>query len=142
MRLWSIHPQYLDSKGLVALWRETLLAQKVLQGQTRGYTHHPQLIRFQEQPRPIAAIASYLRHIHKEASRRDYQFDANKIQEGYIRKPLTVTQGQIDYEWKHLLKKLRQRTPEDYRRLRHISVVEPHPLFIVIAGDIEPWEII
>lgn len=43
MRLWSLHPQYLDAKGLVALWREGLLAQAVLAGQTRGYKRHPQL---------------------------------------------------------------------------------------------------
>lgn len=30
MRLWSIHPCYLDSKGLIALWRESLLAQACL----------------------------------------------------------------------------------------------------------------
>jgi len=30
MRLWTIHPKYLDRQGLLALWREALLAQKVL----------------------------------------------------------------------------------------------------------------
>ena len=43
MRLWSIHPRYLDSMGLVALWREALLAQAVLRGETKGYKFHPQL---------------------------------------------------------------------------------------------------
>jgi len=37
MRLWTIHPKYLDAKGLVALWRETLLAKHVLEGKTPGY---------------------------------------------------------------------------------------------------------
>ena len=37
MRLWSLRPKYLDSQGLVALWREGLLAQAVLRGKTRGY---------------------------------------------------------------------------------------------------------
>jgi hypothetical protein len=32
MRLWSLHPEYLDANGLVALWREALLAQAFLQG--------------------------------------------------------------------------------------------------------------
>jgi hypothetical protein len=36
---------YLDGRGLVALWREALLAQAVLRGRTRGY-RHPQLARF------------------------------------------------------------------------------------------------
>ena len=37
MRLWSLHPRCLDAKGLVALWREGLLAQEVLRGKTRDY---------------------------------------------------------------------------------------------------------
>ena len=37
MRLWTLHPKYLDPQGLVALWREALLARAVLQGKTRGY---------------------------------------------------------------------------------------------------------
>ena len=36
MRLWSVHPQHLDVRGLVALWREGLLARKVLLGETNG----------------------------------------------------------------------------------------------------------
>jgi hypothetical protein len=27
MRIWTVHPRYLDPKGLVAAWREALLAQ-------------------------------------------------------------------------------------------------------------------
>lgn len=46
MRIWSLHPKYLDTKGLVALWRETLLAQHVLSGKTKRYKNHPQLARF------------------------------------------------------------------------------------------------
>jgi hypothetical protein len=57
MRLWSLHPCYLDRQGLLALWREALLAQKMLQGQTRGYRFHPQLERFRAQSDPSAAIA-------------------------------------------------------------------------------------
>ncbi len=49
MRLWSLHPKYLDRQGLLAVWREGLLAQKVLQGKTKGYKNHPQLKRFQQQ---------------------------------------------------------------------------------------------
>lgn len=44
MRLWTLHPKYLDPKGLVALWRETLLAQRVLAGRTRGYRFDESLI--------------------------------------------------------------------------------------------------
>jgi hypothetical protein len=37
MRLWTLHPKCLDARGLVVPWREALLAQKVLRGETRGY---------------------------------------------------------------------------------------------------------
>ena len=69
MRLWSLHPRYLDAKGLVALWREALLAQKVLHGNTKGYRNHPQLTRFKQQQNPLAAIAAYLREVQREAPR-------------------------------------------------------------------------
>jgi hypothetical protein len=34
MRLWSLHPKHLDRQGLLAVWREGLLAQEVLRGET------------------------------------------------------------------------------------------------------------
>ncbi|HWQ19849.1 MAG TPA: pyrimidine dimer DNA glycosylase/endonuclease V, partial [Methanotrichaceae archaeon] len=73
--MWSIHPKYLDARGLVALWREGLLAQKVLRGETQGYRYHPQLNRFKEAEDPKAAIAGYLKEVVKEAGRRGYCFD-------------------------------------------------------------------
>lgn len=79
MRLWSIHPQYLDPQGLVALWREALLARKVLSGLTKGYKHHPQLARFRSCDNPIGAIDWYLSFVLDEARRRNYNFDASKI---------------------------------------------------------------
>jgi len=61
MRLWSICPNQLDAKGLVAAWREGLLAQKVLHewclGRDYAYQHHPQLARFQTEVDPAQAIA-------------------------------------------------------------------------------------
>ena len=72
MRLWTLHPKYLDARGLVALWREALLAQAVLGRQTGGYTRHPQLIRFRNSPSPTESLASYLQAVHAEASRRGY----------------------------------------------------------------------
>ena len=58
MRLWSLHPALLDRAGIVACWRESLLAQAVLAGRTRGYTRHPQLARFRAHPEPTVAIAA------------------------------------------------------------------------------------
>lgn len=142
MRLWSIHPCYLDTKGLVALWREALLAQKVLQGQTKGYKNHPQLKRFQETNNPLGAIASYLRHVQKEAEQRGYNFDRNKIINKRIKSAILVNNGQIDYEFTHLLKKLETRDPDLYKKLRNAKTVKLHPLFKRRNGGIEGWEII
>jgi hypothetical protein len=139
MRLWSLHPKHLDSCGLVALWREALLAQAVLRGDTRGYRKHPQLERFRAAADPLAAIARYLQAVHAEASARGYAFDARKI--GAAGQPvnLTVTTGQLDYEWAHLMAKLRERSPESYRTWAG-RTPQPHPLFDVSPGPVEPWE--
>jgi hypothetical protein len=140
MRLWSLHPKYLDPKGLVALWRESLLAQAVLRGETRGYRTHPQLDRFKNHTAPLAAISLYLNGIYVEAKARGYAFDKSKIKPA--RKPvfLTVTTGQVAYEWAHLLKKLKVRNPALYRKWRNTEAPETHPLFTVCAGEVELWE--
>ena len=140
MRIWSLHPKYLDPQGLVALWRETLLAQKVLKGETRGYQHHPQLDRFKSQRDPVAAVASYLDLVAGEATQRGYHFDATKIAPTRIRGKIPVTDGQLAYEWKHLLAKLKRRSPEAWKRIKDVSSPEPHPLFRLVPGDVEPWE--
>src|SRR5579859_2065269 len=115
MRLWTIHPRYLDAKGLVALWREGLLAQKVLQGLTKGYRHHPQLLRFRKVSKPAAAVADYLRVVLAESRRRGYSFNAAKISAAKFRGRIRETDGQLAYEWRHLLRKLRVRDPERYK---------------------------
>lgn len=140
MRLWSLQPKYLDAKGLVALWREALLAQAVLRGQTRGYRSHPQLVRFRAQAAPVAAISLYLEGVHAEAEARGYCFDRSKIQPGGEEMLLTVTSAQIGYEWEHLMAKLEKRNPELYRKWRVIDEPEPHPLFQIRPGSIESWE--
>jgi hypothetical protein len=143
MRLWTLHPKYLDSKGLVALWREALLAQAVLRGQTRGYIHHPQLIRFRESPSPLKSVAFYLRAVHSEADQRGYRFDAAKIHsDDKCTEPIPVAQGQLDYEWAHLKGKLRVRAPLWLARIESVFLPEPHPLFQIIPGPIADWEVI
>lgn len=141
MRLWSIHPGYLDAKGLVALWREGLLAQKVLLGETVGYRNHPQLTRFRNCGNSLGAIASYLRCIEKEAKKRGYDFNSNKIIKRKTRVKLLVSSGQIEYEFKHLLGKLRTRDPDLFGKLKNVRRVKVHPLFSKKKGDIEKWEI-
>ena len=140
MRLWSLHPRYLDARGLVALWREGLLAQAVLRGQTRGYRHHPQLLRFHEQRSPAGAIAEYLRGVHAEAATRGYLFEVGKIGRARASTRLSVTRGQLEFEWEHLTEKLRERDPERLARLAAVKKPRPHPLFRVVRGGVASWE--
>ncbi|RPI79207.1 MAG: hypothetical protein EHM45_03825 [Desulfobacteraceae bacterium] len=140
MRLWSIHPQYLDTKGLLAVWREGLLAKKVLQGRTKGYRRHPQLIRFRRVPGSSAAINCYLKAIQAEAAVRGYRFDKRKIGPGPFHKTIPVTRGQIHFEVRHLLDKLKTRDMRKYKYLKNTVKIKLHPLFRTIGGGIESWE--
>ena len=140
MRLWTLHPKYLDAQGLVALWREGLLAQKVLRGRTRGYRNHPQLARFKAQPDPVASIARYLRAVQEEAARRGYAFTRSKIARRPGARPIRESRGQLRYEWQHLMRKLRRRAREQHRRLAGVRRPEPHPLFKLVRGAVREWE--
>ena len=140
MRLWTLHPKYLDPQGLVALWREALLARAVLRGETRGYRHHPQLDRFQSHRTPRSAINAYLDAVLGEADARGYAFDRTKV--GSVRGPivLRVTDGQLAYEWTHLMRKLKARNPRVHRTWNTLCRPDPHPIFRIVKGGIEPWE--
>ncbi|MBN1440346.1 MAG: DNA lyase [Anaerolineales bacterium] len=140
MRLWSLHPKYLDRKGLTAVWREGLLAQKVLRGLTRGYRRHPQLVRFRACRRPLQAIGAYLKEVCAEAERRGYSFNRRKICAARSAVRLPLKRGQLSFEWRHLLAKVRTRDPAKYRELRKRTRPAPHPLFRVVPGGIEDWE--
>jgi hypothetical protein len=139
VRLWSIHPRFLDARGLVALWREGLLARKVLAGRTRGYRQHPQLERFRAERDPVAAIDAYLSRVVDEAEARGYRFDRSKIR---YRRPvrMTVSAGQLAYEWAHLRKKLAVRDRGRLAALRG-AAPEPHPCFRITRGAIAAWEV-
>jgi hypothetical protein len=140
VRLWSLHPSLLDAQGLVALWREGLLAQKVLLGQTKGYRFHPQLDRFRSTRNPVGAIGAYLWAVADEAQARGYHFDASKIAEPRRRTtPIPVTRGQMEFEREHLRRKLRARDPSRLRLLKS-AALQPHPLLRVVPGEVEPWE--
>ena len=144
MRLWSIHPRYLDWKGLGAEWREGLLAQKVLQGLTKGWRNHPQLNRFKGHGNPVSAIGFYLLKVHEEAERRGYKYNLSKI----VRpvddiERVELTAGQLIYEYALLSERLERRDPEKLRENQNLlrgSPPAPHPLFVTVEGDIEPWE--
>lgn len=138
MRLWSLHPQQLDRMALVAGWCEGLLAQKVLQGLTKGYQHHPQLERFRAADEPVRAVGAWLCGLADEADERGYRFDRSRVVEpGDLPGLLSVTDGQLAFEAEHLQRKVTQRSPE---WLPRVDGAHPHPLFRVVAGPVEPWE--
>jgi len=137
MRLWSLHPALCDRQGLVACWREGLLARKVLLGQTRGYKNHSQLVRFKACTDPVAAVDAYLHVVQQEATERNYKFNVTKLGPELPVPRIPVTSGQLDYELEHLRRKLAARSPD---RLDQAAVVRVHPLFHVVEGSVEPWE--
>jgi len=140
MRIWSLHPKYLDGKGLVALWREALLAKNVLEGKTKGYINHPQLERFKNAPNPVDCINQYLKIVYDESIVRGYNFDRKKIGGDVEPLTMTVTNGQLNYEADHLLKKLLIRNAIKYNVLNSEKEIVTHPLFRVVEGDIAGWE--
>lgn len=138
MRIWSLHPSMLDRAALVSTWREGLLAQAVLRGMTKGYRNHPQLQRFRATADPPAVIASYLVGLADEAGRRQYSFDRARIaSRADPSARLTVTQGQLEFEWRHLRAKVAMRAPS---WIPNTESLLAHPLFDVVAGEIESWE--
>ena len=141
MRLWSLNPSYLDSKGLVALWREGLLAQKVLLGNTIGYKNHPQLQRFKNTKNSLDAISTFLQYIAIEADIRNFRFNKSKIIGGGTVPKLPITNGQLEYEFSHLLNKLKIRDEKQYVKIKDIVTIKTHPLFYMINGEIESWEV-
>ncbi|WP_243457412.1 pyrimidine dimer DNA glycosylase/endonuclease V [Ottowia testudinis] len=141
MRIWTLHPRHLDPQGLVALWRETLLAQAVLAGRTRGYTRHPQLQRFAEHAEPLDALGAYLTAVAAEAQARSYRFDASKIDRPSTQaEPIAATTGQIEHEWRHLGAKLAVRNPDWHARWAAAGQPSAHPLFTLVPGPVQGWE--
>lgn len=141
MRIWSLHPGYLDRQGLVACWRETLLAQAVLVDATKGYQRHPQLERFRAVANPVAAVGAYLGGVADEADVRGYRFDRSRIRHTGLAVPtIPVTTGQLAREWGHLQTKLAERSPEVLARHAAVGLPAPHPLFTVVPGPVASWE--
>ncbi len=148
MRLWSLHPKYLDTKGLVACWSEGLLAQKVLQNRTEGYKKHPQLHRFKKQEMPLLHLSQYLKEIYKEGKKRKFTFDASKIAHfnyPYKINKIDITSGQICYEFNLLKYKLINREQIDKFKdmvldMLRFSKIQLNPIFNRVFGLKENWE--
>jgi len=137
MRLWTLHPRYLDQKGLCGLWREAIMAQNVIHGLTSGYKNHPQLIRFKNNK---SLIHDYLLAVFDESLERGYNFNSGNIIPLKKLEPLfliPVTLGQVNYEIKLLIHKLQKRgRSTEFLK----SGIELFPIFHIIPGDIESWE--
>ncbi len=143
MRLWTLSPLYLDTKGLLAVWREALLAKHVLEGRTVGYKNHPQLNRFKQSSDPELYINAYLHQVFLESQRRGYQFDPLKFKVVEIPAQLSVTSGQLEFELSHLQNKLAVRAPQLLATIPNtITDLQIIPMFTVVPGDREPWEIV
>jgi hypothetical protein len=129
MRLWIIHPRYLDCKGLVALWREGLLARRVLEGKTRGYRHHPQLKIFKSVEDPIMLIDTYLSYVLEEAGLRHYNFNKDKIGKISTNSKIEVDRKVVLTEFEHLKNKLSKRDHKKYEEIMNVKEPEVNPLF-------------
>jgi hypothetical protein len=140
MRIWTIHPKYLDRIGIVALWRETLLAKHVLEGRSKGYSNHPQLDRFKNTDNPVDSINQYLTIVYRDSVKRGYHFNKDKINWEFKQTIITVTSGQLKYEVSHLLKKLKNRDIQSYIKIKKNKKFDVHPMFQVVEGSIENWE--
>ncbi len=143
MRIWSVDPAQLDRAALVSCWREALLAQAVLAGRTKGYRNHPQLRRWRALPDPLAGITAYLHLVADDADRRGYRFDRARIDRPAPEQvePMTVTRGQLDYEWEHLRAKVRGRDEEWFEVIADLQP-RPHPMLTLTEGPIETWEVV
>lgn len=142
MRLWSVHPRYLDTKGLVAGWREGLLALSVIDNPKRGYHNHSQLVRFKKYGGK-QAIGAYLKGLFEESLVRGFKFNPDKLsafKPAELSASLPVTKGQFEYESEWLQKKLVNRDPNMWQSNYREGIIEPHPIFYIVDGSVEYWE--
>ena len=146
MRLWTIHPKFLDRQGLLGLWLEGIVAQNALSGLKKGYSNHPQLNRFKAQEVPLSFLGSYLEVVAKEGHSRGYNLRLDRVTINRTEDKIPVTIGQVHYEFQHLSAKLSRRDKEAYQKLQAIQTGGKtlseliHPIFMVVPGEIEAWE--
>ena len=149
MRLWSIHPKYLDSKRLTAQWREALLCRKVLEGKTKGYKSHPQFLRAKNHSQPFYFINYFLYTIWQEATNRGYNYDKSKLIMELSEKyqcpfeSIEVTTGQLEYEYHHMQLKAGEFSSQyviNEEAFMNEGFIEPNPCFVSIPGDIQSFE--
>lgn len=120
------------------------------------YYNHPQLDRFKTKDGVIIKsgtryLSTYLGYILNYANNKrkcNYNnssislipFDINQMEK------LTITKGQLKYEYDYLQSKLLKSNIKKCRENNELLIynsglqIEPHPIFTVIDGGIEPWE--
>lgn len=150
MRLWSLHPSYLDKQALQVCWADALQAleyYKQERAYMKGITNdlspyfYPCLDRFRMTGSPIAHITNYLHGLCDESERRNTPFGRAKLPEFTPGLRLKVTDGQIAREEKLLLLQLnRRKQTQLWMDLFVAEYVQPHPLFEIVSGPVEPWE--
>lgn len=141
--MWSFHPKYLDNVGLSRAINEAVAGYKALIKTGKGYPptweKHSQLTRFRNEPTELEWFVVYL---VQEWSNRKLAEVKQEPLSNLMRFVYTVpvNKGQLQYEWKHYLNKLKIRNEELYHELKGIITPEPHPLFKTVKGDVEEWE--
>ena len=148
MRLWTLDPCYLDSQGLGGLWRELCVAFNALSGKKKGYSNHPQLIRFKYTDRPLDYIGTYAWYVYVESARRGYNYNRELmpiVDKSKPFKPIKVTLGQVEFERQHLINKLTARSPEYLSSVDTLTYLDTedlmiNPIFEIVPGPVEDWE--
>jgi hypothetical protein len=141
MRIWSIHPKYLDSKELLNLWNETIQAKNEFLTKFSGHFSNKQLERFLDLKNPLEAINSYMSSIYREAVKRDFSVDDSFMDWDFDDSiQIPVTAGQISHEISKLKSRLRERDEKKLQKLNGRTFLELHPIFYSVPGTIEEWE--
>ena len=128
MSLCTIHPKYLDKQGLISLWREGLLAQKVLNGEVNIQLNSPLWEKLKKSQNPLRAIGAYLSFVAAEGARRGYKFSHEKIlYPNFESYEIKVKPQDLIFEMTHLRNKLKMRDQHKWDEISKVSEVSPHP---------------
>lgn len=120
----------MDKHGLIALWREGLLAQKALNGGAKGYQNNPQLVRFKRQDNPLKAIGTYLSFVAAEGARQGYKLNHEKIlYPNFDEAVIEADLGQVAFEKEHLKDKLKRRDVIKFEELSSSKTIDANPIF-------------
>ena len=147
MRIWTLHPRFLDRQGLLGQWREALQAKNALLDphHSSNVCHERQLRRFKAAKiQALSCMGVYLHAVADEMILRGYKPNVSLIPY-YVGTPslIPVTQGQVNFEIAHLMAKLTERDPSRLLPLSKIRVLmsnQLNPIFKEVGGDIESWE--